>query len=145
MALPARDSLAGVVATGGAAAPRRLDALTVEDGRRGLRLAPRGLPHPRAEAVVEAAPEAAVAPLPEVAVDGRPRRVLTRQVPPGAARAVKIKDGVEHQPHVSGAGTTAALGGREHRFDNMPLSVGEVAGVELVAHPRMLPQPAETF
>src|SRR5215204_4201648 len=27
----------------------------------------------------------------------------------------------------------------------MPLSVGEVAGVELVAHPRMLPQPAETF
>ncbi len=39
----------------------------------------------------------------------------------------------------------AGFGRRDESFDNMPLSVGEVARVELVAHTHMLPQPTETF
>src|SRR5215207_4749151 len=91
MSFPASHLLASVEAALAAPAVGRLDALRIEDRRRGLRFTPFGLTHQRAQAVVEALPEAAQAPPPEVAVDGLPRRVLARQIAPGAARAVEVE------------------------------------------------------
>jgi hypothetical protein len=39
----------------------------------------------------------------------------------------------------------AGFGRRDQGFEILPLSVGKVARVELVAHTRMLPKPTETF
>ena len=78
-------------------------------------------------------------------LDGLPGRVLARHVTPRAARAQDVEDAIEDQAHIRVAWAAAGLGRRDETFDTLPFSVGEVAWVELVAHTRMLPKPAETF
>ena len=99
----------------------------------------------RAQAVIDTLPEAVDFPLSEIAVNGFPGRIVERQKAPGAARAVEIKDGIKDQAHISGPSSAAGFGGRDERFDKMPFLVGEVARIELVAHPGILLEPAKTF
>src|SRR4029453_8675048 len=145
VALAAKGLLARVVAAFGPAAISRLDALTVDDGCARLTLPPLLLAQVATQAVVNALPGPVQAPSPEVAIDGLPRRILARQGRPGTSRARQVEDGVERQAHVSLPVPAAGFGRRDKGFDILPLSVGKVAGVELIAHTLMLPKPAETF
>lgn len=57
------------------------------------------------------------------------------QVTPLAARAVDVKDDVNGQAHIGLTIPSAGFRGRDQAFDILPFSVGQVARVELVAHP----------
>ena len=74
-------------------------------------------------------------PLVEVAPDGALGREVVGQVPPLAAGAEDVEDGVEDVPHVGLAGPSAAGLGRDVRLDQGPLGVGDVAGVVVRSHP----------
>lgn len=54
-----------------------------------------------------------------------------------------IKDRIDGQAHISLTIPAAGFRGRNQTFDILPFSVGQVARVELVAHPAMLLKPAE--
>jgi hypothetical protein len=54
---------------------------------------------------------------------------------PGATTAVLRQDGVDHFAHVDCAGATSTLGagGRDHRFQDLPLLIRHIRGIRLVA------------
>ena len=94
---------------------------------------------------MDALPGAIEAPGPEVAIHRLPRRILPRQGAPGDTSAVHVEDPVQYLAHVGCTMAPSGLGCREERGANLPLSVGHVAGGELVAHTPMLVGPAENF
>jgi hypothetical protein len=137
--------LAGIIASRLSPLLGGLHALRVQNCRWRLGLASGLPPHQGAQAVIDPLPDALQAPPAEIPVHGRPRRVLPRQIAPRETRAIEIEDGVKHEPHLRRPWPPSWSGRRKQRFDTIPLSVGDVAGVELVAHAPMLPQPIETF
>jgi predicted dehydrogenase len=63
-----------------------------------------------------------------------PGRELMRQHPPRTTGAIEVQDAVDHLPHVDFAVTTARLGRRDQRFDDRPLSIGQVRWVRHPCH-----------
>lgn len=103
---------------------RRLDALGVHDRRRGAGLAPFALAQHHDEAVAHVLPHARGQEGPEIAVHRLPRRERRgRQVPPLAARAHDVEQGVQHAPDVRLARSAAGLGGGDERLDQPILVV----------------------
>ena len=90
-------------------------------------------------------PDSSDAPSAKVAINGLPRRVLAGQVSPLATSAVDVKDGVNSQAHISLTLPSAGFRSGDQAFDILPFSVGQVARVELIAHPAMLPKPTKDF
>src|SRR3982751_4703810 len=133
MALPPVDVL-GVVPPPLLAPGGRVDRLAV-DARRGAGVV-RLLPGTDllAEEVVDGV-EGAVGPPPvEVAPDGALGGQVAGQVAPLAAGAEDVEDGVQDIPHLGLAGPPAAGLGREMRHDQVPLGIGDVAGVVVGCH-----------
>src|SRR5262245_65653193 len=77
---------------------RSLDTLAVDDGGAGLRMAPDLLPSHLDRHGVEALPQPALRPAPEVAVHRLPGRKVAGQHAPLTARAGNVENGIEHQP-----------------------------------------------
>ena len=126
--LPARDPLAHVVA------PRLaplggVDALAVDDRRRGALLAAVGVPQPGAEHVEDLRPGAVEPPPAVVEVDGAPGGQVVGHHPPGDAAADQVEDAVEDLAEVDVAGPAAGLGLGQQGLDELPLLVGQVGGV----------------
>src|SRR6516225_6407895 len=145
MSFTPKDLLAGVEPALGASAIRGLDRLAIDDRRRRLPLAPLLLWRQVPQTVMNPLPDSSDAPDAEVAVDGLPGRVLARQIAPLAACAVDIKDGVNGQAHIGLTIPPAGFRGGDQAFDILPFSVGQVARVEFVVHPAMLPKPTKDF
>src|SRR5262249_9787905 len=124
---------------------RGLARLAVEEGRGRRPLAPLLLSHQVAQAVVNPLPDSIDAPDVEVAVDGLPGRVLAGQGAPQATCAVDVTDGVHGQAQIGLTLPPAGFRGRDQAFEILPFSVGQVARVEFVAHPAMLPRPTGAF
>lgn len=73
------------------------------------------------------------APFPEVVVDRGVRRKILRQLPPLAAGAIDVANGVENPAHVGRAAAPARTRRREHRLDDCPLLVAYVARIASLA------------
>jgi hypothetical protein len=82
---------------------------------------------------MDATEHAVAAPFPEVVVDRGVRREILRQLPPLAAGAIDVANGVENLAHVGRAAASACARRREHRLDDGPLLVAEVAGIATAA------------
>src|SRR5215213_8070158 len=95
MSLPALYVLVGVVAVRPGAFLGGLRALGVHDGYGGVGVLTDPLPLRRTKDREGPVPKAAQAEPAEVVVDGRPRREVARQQPPGAATPQDVEDGVE--------------------------------------------------
>src|SRR5690349_22575739 len=70
--------------------------LAIHDGTAGLRFATHGSPHPGPHGVVDFLPCAVAPALPEVVINGSPRRQIMRQKLPGAAAADYIEDTIQN-------------------------------------------------
>src|SRR5262249_16907221 len=98
-----------------------------------------------AEPVVDGVQGAVVPPLIEIPPHGALGRQVLGEIPPGAAGAEEVEDGIDDIPQVGLAGSSAG-GAGEVRLDPGPLLVGDVAGVAVCSHtsstsldPRMFP------
>ena len=132
MALAAFDPLAGVVAHP-SAMPGGLDALTIQNRRRGAAALAVRLAHQRAQRVVERRPLVIERPLPENMVNRFPMGKFRGQVTPRAATFDDIQDGVQDLPPINW--WSSAFGGfREHGFKVGPLGVGEAGLIYGVFH-----------
>ena len=76
---------------------------------------------------------AVAAPFPEVVVNCGVRRKILRQLPPLAAGAIDVADGVENLAHVGRAAASARTRRREHRLDDRPLLVAQIAWIASAA------------
>lgn len=84
------------------------------------------------QCIVQALPGAVFAPLPKVVLDAFPLGVLTRQHPPLDAANHHIQNGVEDQTHVQFSGSPTYFGWWNMFFEMLPLTVRQIAGIELV-------------
>src|ERR1035438_3068020 len=132
MPFAAFDPFAGVIPHG-AAVPRRLHTLTVQNRGRGPTALVVGSPHERAQRVVQGGPLVVERPLPEDMINGFPRGKGGGQIAPRAATFDAIEDGIQDAPPVGGR--ASAFGGfGEHRFEVSPLGIGEAGFVDGVFH-----------
>ena len=132
VALAPLDSLAGIVPHL-AAVPVRLDALAVQDSRRGLLTSPLFQADAGPEGIVEGGPGLVERPSTEDVMDGLPRWIGRGQEAPGNSALEHIQDGIEHQASVRGR-SAQFFGLRKHGPEELPLSVGEIGIVEGVFH-----------
>jgi hypothetical protein len=112
---------------------RALDALTVDDrgSRAGLSLGQ--LPTPDVKRVMDAIQRAVVVPAAEVVVHRAAGRQVLRQRCPLAASAQDIHKPVDNLPLDNSTLIATALGGRNQRCNDRPLSIRQVAGVAQLA------------
>jgi hypothetical protein len=82
---------------------------------------------------MDAIEHAVAAPFPEVVVDRGVRRKILRQLPPLAAGAVDIANGVEDLAHVGLAAASTRARRRDHRRDDRPLLVTDIARIATAA------------
>jgi hypothetical protein len=78
---------------------------------------------------MDATERAIAAPFPEVVVDRGVRRKVLRQLPPLTAGAIDVANGVENLAHVGRATAPARTRRREHRLNDDPLLVADVAWI----------------
>ena len=127
MAFPLIDIL-GVVPATLLAAGRRIDRLAIDAGGgaglvRFLRRADF-----RAQQIVDYLEGAVVPPLIKVAPHGGPGRKVLGQIPPMAAGAEDVKDGINDIAQIRGARSSAGIHGQVW-LDQRPLLIRDVAGV----------------
>jgi|KBSMisStandDraft_5_1062788.scaffolds.fasta_scaffold951907_1 hypothetical protein len=82
---------------------------------------------------MDAIKHAVAAPFPKVAVDRCVRRKVLGQLPPLATGAIDIANGVENLAHVGHTAAPARTRRREHRLDERPLLVADVARIATAA------------
>src|ERR1700731_2419975 len=125
MALASLDLFARIV-TARAACLRGLDALAVDDRRRGAGVAADAFAICHHERVVYPFKAPVVAPGGEPAVNRPPWWQVVRQQPPRAARPHDIEDAVDDLAHRPGPRPARCAGLRQVRHDHAPLSVGQI-------------------
>ena len=108
-----------------------LDALAVDDRRRGAGLATGPLAVGHDQGVVDPLEQTAVAPRREPAVDRAPRREVRWQKAPGDPAAHDIEDGVDDLAQRPGARPASPMGRRQKGLNHAPFRIAQVA---LVAH-----------
>jgi len=119
------------VVTAHAPDARRFDRLTVDDARARLRIPPLPYPFSFAQDGIQVLPCTIEAPLPEVMVDGLPRREIAREHPPGTAASQDGEDAIEDGPHGPFAGTATRWCDRQQRGKDDPLGVGQVTRIAM--------------
>src|SRR5271154_6992909 len=107
----------------------RLAALAVDDRRRRARFAPGPLARLDVERVMDALQRAVPIPQAKVVVRRALRRQILGQSLPLAAGRQHIEDGVQDFADVHLAPSTATLGRRDHRLDQPPFGIRQVAGI----------------
>ena len=95
MPLASFDTLVSVKTTDAGGLLDGLHRLGIHDGRARMRLPPHAPTFSVPQPTPEMRPEASATKLSEVIVDRLPRRKITGQIAPGAARAQEIKQGIE--------------------------------------------------
>jgi len=119
---------------------RRLDTLTIQDGRTGVRMTASGLSHLSPQAVVNPLPGPVQTPVAEVGVDGWPGWQIMRQQAPLTARAQDIEDGIDNLPTPVISRTPSAFDGRNQWFDDLPFDISQVRWVVgSLVHATILP------
>ncbi len=125
---------------------RRLDTLTVQDRRAGVRMTARGCAHLAPQPLLNAGPGAVQPPGAKIGVDRLPRRKVMGQEAPLAPRAQDIEDRVDNLSPPVLSWTPAAVDGRNQWFDDGPFFVREIRGViRSVVHSTILPTFKTTF
>src|SRR5438876_8048506 len=84
--------------------------------------------------VMDTLPGAIISPPAEVVIDTLPLGIAAWQHTPLAATYYYVEDSVDNTSHFQSARPTAWLCGRNVLFDTLPLTVGQVGRVCLVAH-----------
>ena len=107
----------------------RLATLAVDDRRRRARFAPGPLARLDIERVVDAFQRAVPIPQAEIVVRRALRRQILGQSLPLTAGRQHIEDRVQHFADVHLAPPAAALGRRDHRLDQRPFAIRQVAGI----------------
>lgn len=90
------------------------------------------LSHLSTQRVMNALPGAIESPLAKIVIDAFPLGILTRQHPPLDAADQHVKERVKHSAHVQFTGSSTRFWWWNVVFDKLPLTVCEVAGIELV-------------
>lgn len=140
MAFAARNLLAGVIPT----SPwpgSLLDALAIETPRCWMFMATRVSPDLSAHRIMDALPHAIIAPAAEIMIDWLPFRILTGAHPLLNAAHNHREDRIDNQAHIHTARLTTRRCSGDHILDILPLRVGQVTRIELVAHARSVPRP----
>ena len=109
------------------------DRLGVDDRGRGRGATPGRGPDLGTQRIVQPGQGAVVPPGGEVAVDGAPGREIRGQVPPGASGPVHVQDALHDaagRPYRRPAAPAGDIF-RQARGDDLPLGLGQVAGVAL--------------
>jgi hypothetical protein len=127
--LAALHPLGAIVPSGRPADPGRPGRLAVQDRGARLGVPALGEADPLAQAVVRGAQRAGEPPAPELGVDGRPRRVVARQEPPGAARPEQVEDGVGDEPPRPLRRPPAVVAPLQQGREERPFRVGQVREV----------------
>lgn len=81
---------------------------------------------------MEPLPCAIITPLSKVGVHPLPCWVLTRQHAPLASSDDQVKNGIDHASHLQCSWMTSWLGRRDQFFDTIPLTVSQIAWIQLV-------------
>ena len=108
---------------------RRSGALAVDDRRRRARLSPFLLAQRHAESVVDPLQRPVPRPQLEIAVHRALRREILRQVSPRTPRFQHGQQPVDHLTHVHRALPAALLRRRDHRCDQCPFRVRQIARI----------------
>lgn len=137
VALAAVDLLARIVAPR-LAARGAFDALAVDNRRAGVALAGLELPQEFAQGGVDLRPQPAAFLLPEVVINGAPRRKVRRQIAPLTTGARQIKHGVDQLPIRVLARASGRTGLGKTVVDELPFGVGKISRV---SHPQFLGEP----
>ena len=113
---------------------RGLHRLAVDDGRAGAGLTPLSLPQGGVQGAVGPLPGSIPAPGAEVMEDDAPGRQVVGQHPPRTSGAQHVADGVDDLPTGVGDRSAARFGWWQQRFEQLPFSVAEVAGISWSFH-----------
>ena len=103
----------------------RARGLGIEDGAARAGFAPGSLAVSHRESMGEALEPARLRQAQEPAVHAAPRREVQWQVPPRAAGAQNVEDGVKHRPQWPAAPTARAGGAGQEWGDDRPFGVGQ--------------------
>ena len=123
---------------------RRLDRLTVDNGRARLPIATCALANISSKLVMDPFPGAVEAPTPEVVVDGLPARYVVRQQPPSASGADQVQDCVQDRQAIMFRGAPSQFGRRHQSLDSFPLFVAQIAGIAGPLHAFAIAHPGQT-
>ena len=120
-----------------------LHRLAVDDGRTGAALPTLGLSQRGMQCVMRPFPDAITTPGAEIMGHDAPGRQVMRQHPPGTTGAQHIADGVDYLPPRVRDRPTAPFGRWQQRFQQLPFSIAEVAGISSSVHtPNATPNPS---
>ncbi len=122
------DLLARIIARNPAAF-RGLDALAVDHTRRRPCLAAFELPRAHDQQVVDALPQAAVAPSVEVALDRGERRKVLRQHAPLATARRNVEDRIRNRTEIGRSRPATSFGCRQQRRDPRPFATRQIAWI----------------
>ena len=111
--------------------PTGFDGLAIEAAGAGLRLLAGPFPDLPSQGIVDRLPQAATPPAMEIAADRPLGGEVMGQRMPCAAVGQEVEDGVEDLAEVGGSGRAGRHRGRQEVLDEVPLLVGQVAGVGL--------------
>src|SRR5262249_4737325 len=83
-----------------------------------------------AQRLVDALPHAMQPPLAPCRVRGLPRRILPREIAPGAASVQHVEERVDEEPQRPRARPTTPCWSREQRLELRPFGIREVTGIK---------------
>jgi hypothetical protein len=141
----ARNLLAGIVAPLRSSHFCSLDPRGVEDGRRRVAVSPRCFATVASQAVVDPLPGAFTPPEAQIVRDALAVGILPGQQRPRAAPPHHIENRIQNHAHIELSRSPPGLGRGDKRFDKIPFSVGQITGVELVAHASERTKPTDPF
>ena len=113
-----------------------LHRLAVDDDSARVRNTTLPFPHLDTQDLIDHLSHTLPAEPAEVHVAGLPRRKIVRQVTPGASSAQHIQDTVDDLSHVDGARAASWPSRWDQRGDELPLPVGQIAGIRRTSHGR---------
>ena len=140
MSLASVDLFAAVVAPD-ARHLGRLDALAIQASRGRVLMTTSATAHLGSDRVMDALPAAILPPQAKVMVDTFPVRVVCGQHPPLCARDHNVQHRVNDLAHVQTTRSTAGFWRWNEILDTIPLAVGHIGRVCLVAHTPNIPNP----
>ncbi len=114
---------------------RGFGALAVDDAGRGNGVAACRLPGTPHQGEIDPMPDAPVAPVVEVILNGRARRKVLRQRPPLAAGRQDVEDRVHHLAQIDFARTPDPARCRQKKADQKPFRIGRIACITQVIAP----------
>ena len=111
-----------------------LHRLAVDDGRAGCGLSACCFPNLGPQGLFYPLPCLVISPVAEVPSDRAPRWQVVRQQTPGTTGAQHVPDGIHHLPAGVLGGPATRLHRRNQGFQNLPLGLRQIRGINCSAH-----------